>query len=139
MLKRFLFVLMLGAGMVAAAYAEDAALATRVSGEDGVKVTVTPVNVSANAEAWDFDVTLETHTRDLGGDMVKSSTLIADGRQYAPVAWDGAPPGGHHRKGQLRFRPVKPVPEAIELQIRLTGESMPRSFRWILRGSSHGN
>lgn len=139
MLKFLLNGLVLAAGMVAVAYAGDSVLAARISGEQGVKVTVTPVDVSAKADVWDFDVVLETHVRELDSDMAKSSVLIADGKEYAPLAWDGAPPGGHHRKGHLRFRPIKPAPESVEVQIRLTGEAAPRSFRWILKGAGDGN
>jgi hypothetical protein len=49
------------------------------------------------------------------------------------MAWDGAPPGGHHREGVLRFKPISPQPQAIELQFTRAGEGAPRSFRWQLK------
>ena len=53
--------------------------------------------------------------------------------------WEGAPPGGHHRKGSLRFKALTPQPTSVELQIHLTGEDVPRSFLWNLKGASNGN
>jgi len=69
----------------------------------------------------------------LNDDLVKFSFLRdGAGRQYAPLAWDGVPPGGHHREGVLRFKPIAPKPQSIELQITRAGEDAPRSFRWQL-------
>jgi hypothetical protein len=75
-----------------------------------------------------------TPSQDLGDDLVKSAVLVdGEGRQYKPTAWEGAAPGGHHREGVLRFNPVSPPPQAIELQIRRPGEARTRVFRWELR------
>ena len=77
---------------------------------------------------------LETRSQDLTDDLESSATLVADnGAKHAPTAWEGDPPGGHHRKGVLRFAPVTPRPEAIELRILRPGESSPRSFRWQMK------
>ncbi|MGE3571232.1 MAG: hypothetical protein AB7G71_09130 [Burkholderiales bacterium] len=109
-------------------------LETRSSSAAGVTVKVTPTQVARGAAAWEFEVVLETHSQDLGDDLVKNSVLIdATGARHAPLAWDGAGPGGHHRKGVLRFKALQPVPQAIELQMRRPGESAPRSFRWTLK------
>ncbi len=89
--------------------------------------------IPADAKTWTFEVTLETHTQALSDDLTKSATLIVDGKQYLPLAWDGAPPGGHHRKGLLRFRAVVPQPRSMELQIRLAGDKSPRSFKWLIK------
>ena len=102
----------------------------RTSNERGVKVTVIPKKLLNGAKAWEFEVVLETHTRSLNDDLAKSAVLIAGGMQYAPLGWVGAPPGGHHRKGLLRFKTVTPRPQSVELQIRLGGETAPRSFQW---------
>jgi len=67
----------------------------------------------------DFEVTLETHTQNLGDDLTKSALLIAEGTKLIPLDWKGAAPGGHHRKGLLRFKAIIPQPGSIELQIRL--------------------
>lgn len=106
---------------------------TQRSADRGVTVTVTPRNLARDATSWEFRIVLDTHSQDLGDDLVKSSLLLdGAGMRYAPIAWDGAAPGGHHREGVLRFKPVSPSPQSIELQITRSGESAARSFRWQL-------
>ena len=113
--------------------APAADLGTRKNSERGVTVAVTPVNLSAGAGSWDFKISLDTHSADLNDDLRKSAVLLdGQGGKYAPVGWDGAAPGGHHREGILRFKPLSPRPTAIELQITRQGESKPRAFRWNL-------
>ena len=117
-------------GLIANSYA--AGITPQINNERGIKVTTALQAIPADAKTWDFEVTLETHTQDLSDDLTKSATLIVDGKQYLPLVWDGAPPGGHHRKGVLRFKAIGPQPRAMELQIRLTGDTSPRSFKWLL-------
>jgi len=118
----------------AAIPAKAAELGTQKSSERGVTVAVTPQNVSADAKTWDFKIVLDTHSGDLSDDLVKSTVLLdGTGAQHAPVGWDGAAPGGHHREGVLRFKPVTPQPTVIELRITRPGEPSPRSFRWQLK------
>jgi hypothetical protein len=116
------------AGIIAAGNAVE--FAPQVSNERGVKVMVTRKNFLSETQIWDFQVVLETHAQDLGDDLARSSVLVADGKRYLPLAWEGAPPGGHHRKGLLRFKAIVPQPRAMELQIRLAGDAAPRSFKW---------
>jgi hypothetical protein len=109
-------------------------LAVQTSSARNVTVKVTPQNVANDANTWDFAIVLDTHSADLNDDLVKSSLLLdGAGGRHAPLAWDGAPPGGHHREGVLRFKPISPRPQAIELQISRAGEDAPRSFRWQLK------
>ena len=116
-------------GAVAASH-----LATRTSSARSVAVKVTPQNVAGDTKTWSFAIVLDTHSAELNDDLVKSSLLLdSAGGRFTPVAWDGAPPGGHHREGVLRFKPVSPQPQSIELQITRTGEDAPRSFRWQLK------
>ena len=97
-------------------------------------VTVTPQNLSRDDPTWDFKIALDTHSQDLSDDLVKSSRLLdSTGGQYAPVAWDATAPGGHHREGFLRFKPISPPPPSIELQVTRSGETAARSFRWQLK------
>lgn len=119
--------------IIAAGNAAELGYAPQISNERGVKVTVIRPNILSEAKTWDFQVTLETHTQDLSDDLAKSSVLIANGRQYLPTGWKGAPPGGHHRKGVLRFKTIAPQPRSMELQIRLAGDASPRSFKWLLK------
>lgn len=97
MLKIIMFCFALAAisaTAIATSCAAETGLTVQTSDERGVKITVTPVNLSMNVRTWDFEVTLETHTQPLNDDMAKSSVLIVDGKQYAPLGWEGAPPGG---------------------------------------------
>jgi hypothetical protein len=120
-------------GTIPVGGASAAALAPQTSSELGVSVAATPRDLSPTAKEWEFEIVLQTHSQDLSDDLKAVSTLVADGRAtQAPTAWEGDPPGGHHRKGVLRFEPVTPRPETIELRIPRPGESSPRSFRWQL-------
>ncbi len=107
-------------------------LAAQTSRGGGVTVSVTPKDLAADAPRWDFEVVFDTHSVNLNHDLVRSAALIdAAGGRHAPLAWDGDPPGGHHRKGVLSFKPLGSVDE-VRLQIRDVG--MPeRVFRWPLK------
>jgi len=120
-------------GIIAASHAAELGYAPQVSNEREIKVTATLQKIPNEAKTWDFEVVLETHTKALNDDLAKSSMLIADGKQYLPLSWEGAPPGGHHRKGKLRFKAIAPPPAAVELQIRLAEDTSPRSFKWLLK------
>jgi len=122
-----------GIRIIAASHAAESGYAPQVSNEREIKVTATLQNIPNVAKTWDFQVVLETHTKALNDDMAKSAVLIADGKQYQPLSWEGAPPGGHHRKGMLRFKAIAPPPASVELQIRLAGDPSPRSFKWLLK------
>ena len=113
--------------------ASAAALSPQTSSELGVSVVATPRDLSPSAKEWEFEIVLQTHSQDLSDDLKAVSTLVADGRgAQSPTAWEGDPAGGHHRKGVLRFAPVTPRPETIELRILRPTESSLRSFRWQL-------
>jgi len=102
------------------------------SSQTGVTVQVTPRAISGST--WEFEFSITTHSGDLSEDFEKAVVLVADGgTSYAPVAWQGDPPGGHHRKGVLRFKAISPQPQAIELRLQRPGEPSPRLFRWQLR------
>ncbi len=124
----------LSAALAGSPEAANPNLSTQTSSASGVTINVTPKNLASNADSWEFAIVFDTHSQDLSDDLVKSSLLLdgADGR-HAPTAWDGAPPGGHHREGVLGFKPISPRPQSIELQITRAGEDAPRSFRWQLK------
>lgn len=129
-LKFMLAAFVFAAAVLPAAAAELGALK---SADRGVTVVVTPHNLSNDAGSWDFKIVLDTHSADLSDDLTKSAVLIdGNGKRYMPLAWDGAGPGGHHREGVLRFKPVSPRPQSLELQIARSGEAAPRAFRWKL-------
>lgn len=119
-------VVILGAAVAAQSFE------TQTNTDGGVMVKVTPKNISAGSKSWEFEVSLGTHTGDLGQDLAKVSVLMdAEGKEHAAIGWDGDPPGGHHRKGVLRFQPLESVPQTLELRISgIGGET--RVFRWKL-------
>ncbi|MBI3479701.1 MAG: hypothetical protein HY016_05000 [Nitrosomonadales bacterium] len=119
--------------IIAMSYAAESGYAPQVSDELGIKVTATLQKILQGAKTWDVEVSLETHTHALSEMLENSAVLIADGKQYQPLGWEGSPPGGHHRKGLLRFAAVTPRPASVELQIRLVGDPTPRSFKWKLK------
>jgi hypothetical protein len=122
--------------MVALLVAASAAaqLAPQRSTQGGVTVAVTSAELAAGAKVWSFKVVLDTHSQDLSDDLAKSAVLVdGQGRESKPIAWEGAPPGGHHRAGVLKFPAFEPLPEAVELRIARPGEAAARTFRWQLR------
>ncbi len=120
--------------LIAPGLASAAELGARSSSAAGVTVKVTPKDVAPQAAVWQFAVVLDTHTQDLRDDLVKSAALVdARGGRHAPLAWEGAPPGGHHRAGVLRFKGLGAQADALELQIQRAGEQAPRVFRWKLK------
>lgn len=135
LIKRSLFraiVFWIGALAGVAAFGAD--LPQQSSQSGGVTIRVKPAEVLPSAATWAFQVVLETHSQDLRDDLVAAATLVDKGGKPHPAAgWDGDPPGGHHRKGVLRFKAPTPRPDAIELRIQRPGEDSPRVFRWQLK------
>jgi len=119
------------AALVAADASAAQSLATQSAGGSGVTIKATPRALPGGF--WEFDIVFDTHSQELKDDLMKTATLVADGRAHLPVGWKGDPPGGHHRKGVLRFNAINPAPKAIELRIARPGEPKPRSFRWPLK------
>ena len=108
------------------------ALPTQTSSQSGVTVKITPRTLAAGT--WEFEVVFDTHSQELTDDLEKTAVLVSDARaSHSPLQWQGDPPGGHHRKGVVQFKPVSPMPAAIELQIKRNGETAPRLFRWKLK------
>jgi hypothetical protein len=105
----------------------------QINKEGGVIVKVTPRRLAPGAEMWEFEVVFDTHTVALAGDPARFSVLVdAEGRTHFPLQWEGDPPGGHHRKGVLRFKPEPGRDGMIELRIDGVGGAPTRVFRWQL-------
>ena len=118
-----------------AASAQPKLLASRENDEGQVMVTVVPLALSKTANAWRFEVRLSTHVAPITQDMAVVATLSdGNGHEERPSAWAGDPPGGHHRKGVLVFKPVSPTPSSVTLHIRQVGGVRDRSFTWDLAG-----
>jgi hypothetical protein len=110
------------------------AATARTSDAGGVKVVVTPKVMNPTARVWEFEIVIDTHTKPLNEDLAKVAVLVDEaGRQYMPETWQGDGPGGHHRKGILRFTAPTKMPFAVELQISDIGGTAIRTFRWELK------
>lgn len=133
-LIKFLFLHIIGAAILSSFAAFAAELAQQSSQDGGVTISVKPVEVSAGAATWSFQVSLTTHSQDLSDDLARAAVIVdGAGRKESPTGWEGDAAGGHHRKGVLRFKALTPLPEAVELRIQRPGESAPRTFRWQLK------
>jgi hypothetical protein len=111
--------------------AGSSALGTQTQETGGVTVKATPQNLGEPGSEWAFQVVMDTHSGDLSQDLVQVSTMIADGKEYAPLSWEGAPPGGHHREGVLKFPAAAPRSRSVELVIREDGAA-GWNFTWTL-------
>jgi len=108
-------------------------LAPQTDSQGSVTVKVTPKDLLQSSPSWDFEIILDTHSGNLDQDLTKISVLADDrGNQFAPVAWEGDPPQGHHRQGTLKFKLLSPKPKSIELKIGKIGDVNERSFNWDL-------
>ena len=105
-----------------------------------VTIMVTPLDIAPGSSEWKFDVVRDTHSVELDQDMTKIAVLRDDqGKEYPPVRWDGAPPGGHHREGILVFGAVQPTPQTVEIVIKNVGEIPERLFKWNMGQVSREN
>jgi len=104
----------------------------KIDEQELVTVTVTPVDIFPDSKEWKFNVLMDTHSVELDQDMLKIVTLVDDqGKEYKPLRWEGAEPGGHHREGVLIFNQVVPNPKSIKLKISGIGE-VERNLIWQL-------
>ncbi len=106
-------------------------LPAKSSNAGAVRVSVTPVQTGPGAD-WTFEITMNTHVKDLDADLTTSAVLIdSAGRPHKPKSWQGDPPGGHHRKGILSFPALNDESKSFELQ--LTGIGDKRVFKWTMQ------
>jgi hypothetical protein len=95
-----------------------------------VTVKVTPLALK-QGEPPVFGIAMDTHSVDLAGDMLKTVVLRDDsGKEYAPTAWDGAGPGGHHREGKIKFGPLTTNPKSLTLVVKNLAGVPERAFKW---------
>ena len=105
---------------------------TKSNRENRVRVEVRPVNLTPGEPAR-FEVRMNTHSVNLGQDMVAVSVCKDDqGREYRPVSWQGSPSGGHHRSGILEFPVLEGNPDRVTLVITNIANVPERTFEWKL-------
>jgi hypothetical protein len=110
------------------------ALAARSNDTAGVRVVVTPKALGPGVTIWEFEIVMDTHTKPLNENLPQVAVMVDNaGRRYTPVAWQGDPPGGHHRKGVLKFSAPTEMPQTVELRIDGVGGAGIRTFRWELK------
>lgn len=106
-------------------------LEARSSDAGGVSIMVKPKPIEATATVWEFEVTMNTHTKPLAEDLAAVSVLVENnGNRIKPTEWLGDKPGGHHRKGILRFPVGSKTLSSFELQMADVGGVSLRTFRW---------
>ncbi|KKW33660.1 MAG: hypothetical protein UY80_C0036G0004 [Parcubacteria group bacterium GW2011_GWB1_53_43] len=105
---------------------------TQTDEQANVTVAVTPVDLSPQVKEWKFDIVMNTHSVELGQNMAESTVLMDDsGKEYKPLRWEGAAPGGHHREVVLSFSRLTSAPKSIELKITGIADTI-RTFTWQL-------
>jgi hypothetical protein len=115
----------------------SAADLARSDAQGAVEFVVTPLNLAAAGATLDFDVSMNTHSVDLGWDLAAQSVLVTDtGLEVTGQSW---PIGsGHHYQGTLTFPSTTSGGEALldgvtalTLTIRDT-DVAARVFTWEL-------
>lgn len=114
------------------AQTSPATFETKSDSGGSVTVDVKPTTLEVG-QPIAFDIAMNTHSVDLSDDMTKIAVLRDDtGKEYAPLAWEGGGPGGHHREGILKFAPLTNKPKYVELVIKGLAKVPERVFRWDL-------
>lgn len=106
---------------------------TKKDNQGTISISVTPLNIQENLSTWNFEIILDTHTGSIDTNLVADSELIDDQENITkPASWEGDPPGGHHRKGILKFNSVSSKPKSLELKIINVDGIPQRVFKWDL-------
>ena len=80
---------------------------SRTENQGAVTVKITPLNLDKPGDTLNFDVSMNTHSVDLGMDLSTLATLTTDtGLSIQAAKWE-APGGGHHADGTLSFPALK--------------------------------
>ena len=106
-------------------------LPMKKSTRHAVTVTVIPGDITPGAETWEFLVAFQSHLASHLETLPNAAVLVGpQGSERATIEWASVAPGSFNRQGTFRFRSIAPMPNAIELRIKLFGEHVPRVFRW---------
>ena len=105
--------------------------ATRTVAAGEVTVKITPARIDRSGAA--FEVVFDTHSVDLDLDVAERARLVVGGTPWGAARWAGAPPGGHHREGTLRFDATgEPTGSAA---LTIDGLAEPIEATWPLSDS----
>ena len=91
-----------------------------------IEVKARPIQVDGGGAS--FRVVLDTHAGSLDADMAAAAKLEVGGVSWPAVAWEGAPAGGHHREGTLRFAAAGSALGPVVLTVGGPGD--PAVFTW---------
>lgn len=105
-----------------------AGLARRTIRAGEVDVTLEPIRLDAGGAV--FEVVLDTHSVELSMDLAAAARLEVGGTTWKVAGWRGDGPGGHHRKGELRFTATGPPQGTVRLT--LSGLPEPVEATWNL-------
>jgi len=111
---------------------------TRSDQQGAVIVEITPLNLDNPSDQLEFDVSMNTHSIDLGMDLATLATLTTDtGITLQATLWD-APLGGHHVEGKLIFPATEDGKSILEGATKLTltivnVDAASRVFEWELK------
>lgn len=107
---------------------------TKERSEGNVTVSVTPQTLKENNKPL-FYVEFETHSVELDFDASAITVLVDDRRNsFGQPAWEGSPPGGHHRKGALSFaRDLSNTTKSVTLTFTNIANIPARTFIWEVR------
>jgi hypothetical protein len=103
-------------------------LQPRTSEIGSLEVKVTPTQLDNRGAA--FEVVFDTHTDAPGIDVAANAALVVDGAAWSAPSWTGDEPGGHHRRGTLRFTSAGPA--RGDAQLIISGLDEPLQLTWRL-------
>ncbi len=99
-----------------------------------VTIIATPKRLVFN-EKPTFNLQFDTHSIELTFDIAGLSSLVDDkGKRLTGAIWEGSPPGGHHRSGELFFPDPLQQTDNIELVIEQVLNDQEARFKWNLKG-----
>lgn len=107
---------------------------TKERSENNVTVSITPQALTINTTP-SFYVEFETHSVELDFDVPEVTLLVDDQKNsFGQAIWEGAPPGGHHRKGTLSFASnLQKSTKSVTLTFSNIGDVPTRTFIWEVK------
>ena len=83
---------------------------------------------SIDASSATVEVSFGTHSGSLDVDVAHNARLTVGGVAWPSASWRGDGPGGHHRKGDMRFSAAGPARGTVTFT--LTGLEQPATATW---------